>query len=86
MKIYVLTFEPSEENSLVIGAYSSIEKAIEDAETWTDGNDEGWKAPARDAWSREGFYVDEWENVVAQAKVEDAHNKHALIFELEVDG
>ena len=86
MKIYVLTFEPAEANSLVIGAYSSIDKAIDDVTTWTDGNDEGWKAPEKDAWVREGSYVEEWENVVAQAKVEGAHNQHALIFELEVDG
>jgi len=86
MKSYVLTFEPTDGNSLVVGAYSSIDKAIDDAETWTDGNDEGWKAPAKDAWAREGFYIENWEHVVAQAKVEGAHNHHALIFELEVDG
>lgn len=86
MKIYVLTFEPSHENSLVVGTYSSIEKAIEDAATWTDGAEMGWKAPEASAWSRQGSYVDEWENVVAQAKVEGAHNQDALIFELELDG
>jgi hypothetical protein len=86
MKIYVLTFEPAEENSLVIGAYTSIDKAIDEAAMWTDGNEEGWKAPAKDAWVREGFYITNWENVVAQAQVDGAHNHHALIFELEVDG
>jgi hypothetical protein len=86
MKIYVLTFEPTQDSSLVIGAYSSIEKAIDDATEWTDGNDEGWKAPAKNAWVREGFYVQNWENVIAQAQVEGATNHHALIFELEVDG
>ena len=86
MKIYVLTFEPTGENSLVVGTYSSIEKAIEDAATWTDGSDMGWKAPEPGTWQREGVFIDEWENAVAQATVDDAHNQHALIFEMELDG
>jgi len=85
-KIYVVTFETAEEHSLVVGAYSTIEKAIEDVATWTDGADMGYKAPDKDAWSRQGNYVDDWENVVAQAKVEGAANQHALIYELELDG
>ena len=85
MKIYVVTFETATEHSLVVGAYSSIEKAIDDVATWTDGAGLGFKAPGKDAWSRQGSYVDDWENVVAQAEVKDAANQHALIYEMELD-
>jgi len=86
MKIYVVTFETAEEHSLVVGAYTSIEKAIEDVATWTDGGDFGYKAPEKSAWSRTGRHIDDWENVVAEARVEGGCNEFALIYELEADG
>ncbi len=76
MKIYIVTREPFHDNSTILGAFSSLEKAEAD--------------PIDDkpvAWRRSGFYVGRWDQCVAESTVPEAPDADSayLIFELEVD-
>ena len=71
MKVYVLSEEPYHDNSGVLGAFSSVESAID-------------AAPSDLQWRREGFYCTNWPCVVAETRDDDRGSAY-LIREFDLD-
>ena len=70
MKVYVVTAEPYHENSTVLGAFSSLEKA---------------KNTFPGEWDDDGYYVN-WANVVSCTAWKDTSMTEDLfIYEFEID-
>jgi len=72
MKIYLVTEEPYHDNSTILSAHSTLEKA---------------KAAYDAPWQDDGYYVDSWTHVVSFAKLPNdrAKAEEYMIYELEVD-
>lgn len=69
MKVYVLSLETYHDTSHIESAFASLESAM---------------ASMPDAaWNLEGWYVDNWAGVVAQAELLSVHDT-ALIHEMDL--